>query len=207
MAHPKRETLVRRLKRQLPNFTTVTWDEKNDRWDTGSRAIGSFDPNKTHHLVLQDDAILPHRFMTGLENAMVRVPPLAPLVLFTTRSAIWRPLLDIIPRGTSYLIMDRIWWGVGIVYPSALIPSLLSYCDRGTSSQYDHRVGDYFAFRRIPVYYTWPNLVNHHPGPSLILGRSGRRRAQNFVRIPADRVDWSGGKVKVYPPREVELKL
>lgn len=208
MAHPDRQSYIPRLTRRLPQTTTVAWDRFNDRWDTGRRAIAAYDPQADYHLVLQDDAILPPTgFMTGLCNALRTIPRNSPLVLFTTRATKWLPVFRDIPRSASYLVMDRIWWGVGIVYPTHSIPELLSHGDSLSSSQYDHRAGDFYAANHIPVYYTWPNLVNHRAGPSLVEGRTSRRRAYNFTTRPPGSLQWDGLVVKVDPPASVSPNL
>lgn len=211
MAHPRRNPYVRSLLRgQLPVHTRVAFDKHNNPWETGRRAILSYldQPDYEYHLVLQDDAILPPRFMAGVRNALEAIPRNSPLVLFTTKSTIWKPTLDAIPDSVSYLVMDHIWWGVGIVYPTHSIPDLITHCDQLSTHQYDHRVGDFYASNSIPVYYTWPNLLNHRAGPSLIPGRSGRRRAHNYSPSPpVDQLKWDGKVVKVTPPDKARLKL
>lgn len=116
---------------------------------------------------------------------------------------------------TSWLIMNRINWGVGIVLPTDHIPGII---DNYTSlhhgkyvghENYDRRVSLYFEeVAHEKVWYPWPNLVEHRDSPSLIAHgdgmRSGGRHAYNF--LGADKsaldVDYGGGIVEI----PVELK-
>lgn len=203
MAHPHRKPLVKKLIADLGEYTPIAWDRNNDRWNTGKLALNLHKSSGSDYsLVLQDDAVIPPGFKQGVVNALRNVPEDSPLVLYATRTRAWSPILNPIPETVSYLIMERIWWGVGVVYPTHLIPPMIRYSDAfSQTAQYDHRASAYFELYRIPVYYTWPNLVNHQITPSLIKGRSGRRQAHNYVGGSADKVDWSGGAVKVEPPQ------
>jgi len=204
MAHPKREHMVAALQHKLGN-PPVVYDEKNDRWDTGRRSLlAHLDTGSDYALTIQDDAVIPPKFITGLRNALERVPDGSPLVLYTTRTRSWGPVLDQVPHTVSYLVMDRIWWGVGVVVPTRLIENIVAYGDGCTNPQYDHRLGSYFESEHVPVYYTWPNLCDHADVPSLIPGRSSRRRAQNYARMRADRLRWHGTIQKVDPPADIE---
>lgn len=206
MAHRSRRHLVARLLPKLGN-PPVAWDERSDRWDTGRRALEAHDPRSDYHAVIQDDAILPPMFVQGVRNALANIPPESPLVLYCTRTKQWAPVLDRVPRDASYLVMDRIWWGVGVCLPTATIPELIDFCDAGSNPHYDHRLGSFFETVGIPVYYTWPNLVDHAHVPSLIEGRSARRSAHNFVRGRADRLRWDGPTVRVEPPAAIKVPV
>ena len=204
MAHKSREIHARRLRNQLG--AQIVWDEKEDRWDTGRRALlANIGTGSKHSLVIQDDAIAPARLLPAIEKAMIRVSYGSPLVLYATRTHQWGQIFDMIPRSISYLIMERIWWGVGIVFPTDLISEMVDFCEDYPDLQYDHRLGEFFYVHRIPVYYTWPNLVNHQNLPSLIPGRIARRHAPNFVRGPADKIEWTGKMAPIAPPFGVTI--
>lgn len=180
MAHPARRRYAHALSQQLD--APIAWDEKGDRWDTGRRAweLASGD----WHVVIQDDAVLPLDFVGGVERALARVPEV-PLVLYAGGTREWWRVWDTIPEDTSYLIMRRIVWGVGIALPAKRIRPALEYGDRSrrdVRGHYDLRLSLYFEARRIPVWYSWPSLVDHRNGPSLIPGRGGNRHAYCYCR-------------------------
>lgn len=201
MAHPSRERLVHNLRRRLGADTPVAWDQIGDRWDTGRRALlAHVNAGSDRALVLQDDAVLPRGFIPGVRNALEHVPEDSPLVLFCTRTKHWSPVLNQVPADASFLVMDFIYWGPGIVVPTYMIPEIVEWCDGLDTPQYDHRLGEWFRHLGVDCLYTWPNLVDHMHVPSLISGRSSRRSAHNFVRGRADRLDWSGLKVRVVAP-------
>lgn len=54
MAHPARAAFVDELTGLLDRPAKVVWDERQDRWDTGRRAMLAYDPACTHHLVVLD---------------------------------------------------------------------------------------------------------------------------------------------------------
>ena len=81
MAHPKRADLIPALCDSIDADVPVVWDERNDRWDTGRRALLAFDPAATHHLVVQDDALVCRDLVAGLQRALPHVPREAPVGL------------------------------------------------------------------------------------------------------------------------------
>jgi hypothetical protein len=112
-----------------------------------------------------------------------------PLVLYA--GATKRERFKKVPRETSFVVMERIWWGVGVTLPVDMIPDAIAWGDTEHGDQYDHRLSAYFEAVGIPIWYTWPSLVDHRNGPSLIPGRGGGRRAYNFAG-PRTQLKWTG---------------
>lgn len=205
MAHPDRSRFVTELRSKLDRDVPVVWDERNDRWDTGSRAMAVYDPTATHHLVLQDDAVIPHDLLAGLEKALARVPDEAALCLYfgkvkRSRTSIWR-IINRTRADTSWVVTTHLNWGVGIVLPTRHIKEMLSWANmRSDIANYDIRIGRWLQHNRIPVYYPWPSLVDHRNSPSLVPGRNGRgRRAYAFIGENASALDFKadGGTIRV----------
>lgn len=204
MAHRKREAYIPELLASLDRPADVVWDTCDNRWDTGSRAMAASDPSFTHWLVLQDDAIVCGDLVAGLERALTHVPRPAPVALYAGRV---RPFSDDIrrqvtsrPRRPAWLTMPDINWGVGIVVPTNVIPSMLEWCAERPEQNYDGRISAYFTqVLGERCWYTWPSLVDHRAGDSLIPGRTARRNALRFLgeRRSALGVDWSRPHVNV----------
>jgi hypothetical protein len=98
--------------------------------------------------------------------------------------------------------MERIWWGVGIVLPTEVIPKAIEAGDAAAekgSDQYDHLLGTYFTDNQIPVYYTWPSIVQHRNTPSLVPGRVAGRHAYRYAP-DVKRVRWSDKALAVVAP-------
>ena len=82
MAHPDRAPYVDELTDALGRWVTVHWDQEGppsgnaDRvWRTARGAWLQHDPAADFHLLLQDDALVSHHLLTGLEQALEHVPP------------------------------------------------------------------------------------------------------------------------------------
>jgi hypothetical protein len=208
MAHPSRTEQVARTLDRLDRPVPVTWDEHNDRWDTGRRAMLAYDPECTHHVVIQDDLIIPRDLLAGLERALTHVPANAPLCGHVGRV---RPAQDRVRElvaqaqkaGASFLTMTQLYWGPLIVVPTAAIRAMIDYCDPLTGIEnYDLRLSRYWETEGVRVWYTWPCVVDHDDGPSLVPGRSGVNRgarphsrvAHSFCGENASvlDLDWSG---------------
>lgn len=168
MAHPKRrkqaEMLLVKLAGQGFEFCGITWDQQNDEWHTGERALrAGIDKQADYHVILQDDAILPPNFYAHVENALNNVP-LRSLVSFYTGTG--RPLPDRVTSAVkraangSWLQFNTLLWGVGIAIPTLHIAQMLeNVADR--TEVYDTRIGIGYQGQHLPVYYTNPSLVDH----------------------------------------------
>jgi hypothetical protein len=208
MAHPSREKWVPLLEEQLDN-AKVIWDEKQDRWDTGSRAMLAYDKNATHHLVVQDDAVLPPDFLAGVEKMLEYVPPENPVGLYYGR---YRPkhyktrvLFTQAQRmNASFIVHSGPWWGVGVVVPTMHIEEMVAWGhEHPDIPNYDRRMTRWFDSQAIDCWYTMPCLIEHRHGvenPSLVAGRTAlNRKAWQFVgdigNGSALQVDWEGPAV------------
>jgi hypothetical protein len=106
--------------------------------------------------------------------------------------------------------MRGLFWGVGTVIPTVLLPALVADQDRARNvAEYDRRISLYFVRHQIPIWYSWPSLVDHAAVPSLLghgqngLGHSDGRVAHRFAGEGASALDldWSGGAAVVMDPR------
>lgn len=198
MAHPKRRQQANRLLAQLANYPFIqcyiTWDEQNNEWHTGERALRSgIAAGADWHIVIQDDAILSEDFYTNVEKALTYVPTKT-LVSFYTGKV--RPYGDRVATAVaktkyaSWLRFHLLLWGVCIAVPTDHIVHMLEYCE-DRQEQYDTRIGIFYQRNMLPIYYTMPSLVDHDDdlGSLLNHGQTEERRvAHNFVSGP---VNWN----------------
>lgn len=203
MAHPSRAGMVPSVVDALDAPATVVWDEKQSRWDTGRRSLLAYDPDATHHLVVQDDAIICRDLVATLERAVTHVPAGSPVGLYTGKlRPRHRHVAAMVAHseaaGSPWFVMEGPWWGVGIVIPTHVIDELVAWGDEHPQIlNYDTRITRYFASRGIDCWYTVPSLVDHRTDHrSLIAGRTGIRHAHRFVGGSALSIDWS-----VQPPQ------
>jgi hypothetical protein len=203
MAHPKRQRWIPGLVDALDREPTVVWDRNNDRWDTGRRSLLAYDPDATHHLVVQDDALVCRDLVAGLEQAVAHTGdhPLGLYIGMVRPSAatVARKVRDAQTFGARFVKMDGPWWGVGIVVPTGHIEDLVRWADRRSDiANYDKRISRWYrTVKGLDCWYPFPSLVEHRHGeenPSLIPGRSGtNRRAWQFLGTDrsALNIDWT----------------
>ena len=203
MAHPKRNDFIADLAKKLPANTPIIWDTDGAVWLTGKRAWEKgINSNTTHWLVLQDDAILCRDLIDGVENALKYIHPQSPLSLYMGKT---RPsknrvlqLARAATPNTSFIRMNRLNWGVGVAIPTTQIHDALAYCEkRGPVTQttrYDLLLSRYFEFYRIPVWYTWPSLIDHRKTQSVLNHEFADRQAHQFIGSESSAldIDWSG---------------
>lgn len=186
MAHPSRESLVRDLVWSVDAHVEVAWDARNNEWDTGRRALAAYDPTAQWHVVLQDDALVCADLIAGLERALPHVPADAAVSLYVGRAKpyngrIARLVQQADETGCSWIALPRLYWGVGLVLPTALLDDIVLRADRTHVLEYDRRLSTVFRKMGMPVWYTWPSLVDHRDEPSLLRhDRNEHRRAHRF---------------------------
>jgi hypothetical protein len=173
MAHPDRRTMVLDLVGSIDTDVTVVWDEKSNEWDTGRRALLAADRDALYHVVLQDDALVCADLTAGLTHALTRAPRNAMVSLYIGaarphRSRVSRAIERAAETGCSWVVMPALYWGVGLVFPAALIDEIVRVGDRTPVLEYDRRLSTVARKMRMPVWYTWPSLCDHLDGPSLL---------------------------------------
>jgi len=205
MAHPKRKAAAESLALQLKHYpftdVSITWDEKNEEWDTGSRALRRGVHRSEWHVVLQDDALLTPDFYENLVGAIQAVPSKVLISLYVgTTKPMPERVLEAVEKAryASWLKSNMLLWGVGIALPSDHIEPLLDFvsdpmfCD----TVYDTRVGMFYQRNMLPVYYTMPSLVDHDDDLGSIIGTDAKapRRAH---RVATGRVNWNYAEVPI----------
>lgn len=198
MAHPKRAEMVDDLLGRLDAPATVVWDEISDRHDTGVRSLEAFDPNCTHHMVIQDDALPCRNVVAGVTEALEHVPEGHPLSCYIGQvKPFAREVNRVVAQAhedVSFLRMAGIYWGPCVVVPTDALPGLCQWFRTQTVKNYDRRMSRWFEDRHRECWYTWPPLVDHRGDESLTHSHTGRRTAHK--PLGADRsaldLDWSG---------------
>lgn len=206
MAHPSRAAFVEQLQERLE--IPVVWDERNDRWDTGKRAMMAYDPACTHHVVVQDDIIPCHDLLAGLERALGHIPPDVPLCGYVGLYSPGIPRISAAiamaeQRGASFLTMQTLNWGPLVAVPTESIEQMIAWGERLSHiPNYDRRLSRYWHLgKRRRIWYTWPSLVDHRVSDSLVPGRAkaslvnpGGRVAHTFIGEDRSAMDipWTG---------------
>ena len=171
MAHPKRRQEAEILLLQLQKYpfkeATITWDEKNEEWDTGKRSLQAGIGKGDWHVVLQDDALLTPNFYENLEGAINAVPERVMFSLYTGKV---KPMAAEISAAVekayyaTWLKHYMLFWGVGIAVPTDHIEPMLEFVSdpQFNDTLYDIRLGMFYQRNRLPVFYTMPSLVDHN---------------------------------------------
>lgn len=195
MAHPDRKKWVPALEKRLDS-PEVIWDQKGSRWDTGRRALLAHDPDATHHLVVQDDAVLSKNLLNSCRR-LIKYSGDYPVDLYMGRSSAGfrrKANKSHVERSPWFLAAGP-RWGVAVIIPVAHIADLVSFCDRDTTSDaYDGKMSLYYFRKKKSCLYTIPSLVNHREvgeNPSLVAGRHANRTAYVYDGKSAINTDWS----------------
>lgn len=200
MAHPKRTAMAKRLSKRLG--ISVVWDQQNSVWDTGRRALLARDPEATHHLVIQDDAVASRGLLAECERLLAHVPADTPVSLYMGRYRHQPRLFSMEGlveqarlQGASFAVFGGPWWGVGVIVPTGHVEAIVAHGDRSRHPNYDIRIAQYYASKRIDCWYTLPSIVEHRSGPSLVGRRGSRRHASWYHNGPLSELEWTGGSI------------
>lgn len=184
MAHPARQRFVGELVSALDGPVSIAWDRIGDRWETGRRALLSYDPEATHHLAIQDDAVVCRDLLAGTRDR-IREHPHSPISLYLGRQ---RPhgakftqlMAQARATGDRWIAFRELCWGVALVLPTDLIVPIVAWGDENSRIQnYDMRISKWLEGNRIETLYTVPSLVDHRrqaESPSLIREPNGKLR-------------------------------
>ena len=177
MAHPDRSAFIPTLQSRLGSQVPVIFDQKNDRWDTGRRSLLAYDPDATHHLVIQDDALPAPHLLLGLTRWIPRLPESA-LCLYSGNIRHFRSIYRQKAKPPCFLQMRQLQWGVAVVLPTKHIPEIVEMGDSLSKiGNYDMRITMWCVENALPVLYPQRCWVDHRKTPSLVPGRSPARQA------------------------------
>lgn len=198
VAHPDRLDAAEHLADDLDAELFVDTDRLGE-WLNHVRALRwAAEQDASHALIVQDDALPIPDFRHHAEKAIAHRP--TGLVGFYVGRTC--PRAEPVKRAVrtaekvraSWLCADTLLWGVATAVPTADIPELLAYVQH-YQAPYDLRLGRWYRDRGVPVHYTWPSLVEHADGPSLLTRhRHPRQRIAWRVGVPTR---WDGPTVRI----------
>lgn len=162
MAHPQRKSFVESLLKQLSLMNIgVSWDEKNNIWDTCRRAWLLHDKAADWHLVLQDDVILCKNFITKVNeliNKHSRNNNIFSLYL-GNREKFSKDVNRLKPKG-GLLVKKNIHHEIALCFPTKKIIDMLNYCD-SLNPDTDKVINQYVNKNNLDVIIPLPTLINH----------------------------------------------
>ncbi len=200
-AHPIREQFVAELVESIksPDAVTIAWDREEDIWDTHQRAWLQVPEWATHHLVLQDDALVCEDFYQLACSAAGRMP--ANPISFYFGNALNHPKIvrttqQAQRENASWIKASGTWWGVAVMLPRQLINDMIKFCQPRRET-YDRRLTIWCEDREHEVFYPYPSLVEHRDEPSVLYpGRRPGRKAYRYIGAGQETWDPTGGVVQ-----------
>jgi hypothetical protein len=186
MAHPARHDWIPPLLEALGDNTPVSFDDGGGIWENCKAAWRLHDPKATHHVVIQDDAIVCRDFGVRALTHIRRAEQLHARSLqfyFGNRSGLYKIATKALEKG--YVVRSQCNWGVAICLPIELIEPMIAFGDRFDIPQDDTRIKSFLRSRRIRTYYPVPSLVDHRIGDTSLVGDKAKGRcAWYFIDRP-----------------------
>lgn len=196
MAHHKRKDNVNLLFLQLiKDFPTrIIWDKSNDEWDTGKRCLEAATSTCDWTLIIQDDAVLSPYFSQNVKSYLSKAEDTLQSFYFGTGAPNDKRAKEVgkmAKEGKCDVIkLDGLYWGLCIAIPSKDCQELAKLND---GRQYDNRISQFY--REKGVCYTYPSLVDHQDGKSLIGHDKIPRKA---VTVSEDIIDFKYKVLKTF---------
>lgn len=191
---PERAALVQRTLERLGRRVPVLLDveRRGNRWNS-RRAWSAVDGHSTHHLVLEDDALVCRDFIRVAEAALTAKPDA--LVTFFT------PKIDLLKAKElhrSWARISTVFWTQAISLPTSRVAQFLKWEREHLPEDYPRKEGTLGMFvqaARMEVFCTAPNLVNHAEVPSAMGHSPPSNRVSHWFLGDGDGsgIDWSEG--------------
>jgi hypothetical protein len=185
MAHPKRADWAESLADELG--CGITWDRRNNVWDTARRSWKAADPTATHHLVVQDDARVCRDLMEAATVAAQAAGdrPVSFTAIDYKLQSERDGYLAALAAGECFYPIRRGLSTVSLMVPTRLITQMLRQCSTMSSPHDDVRIAQFFRLRRQVMLLSVPSLVDHRNpahSPSLV-GNGGTRARRDVIRF------------------------
>lgn len=196
MGHPRRQRQAHALAWALG--ATLCLDEDGDgenatgdlAWETWRNPMA---PAAEWHVVVQDDALPVPDIARQAPAALAAAPgPVVSFYLGTNYPPhTVKPCRNAIDRanttGSAWITAPALFWGVAVAIRTELVADMLRSVAR-SKLPYDQRISHWAGRAGHGIAYTWPSLVDHADGPSLIkraIPRQAPRRAYRVGRPPS----------------------
>ena len=168
MAHPERTAMAMELSLSLGGVPIV-WDKINNVWDTCKRAWEAIDKTAEYGLVLQDDVIPCHDFITRAEALLKGKYVYNFFIHYGFGARVEKALSE----GKNYFIKPSIYGEIALCMPTKYIVSMINYCESRHAVS-DTLISTWARANKIPIRYPIPSLVDHRHGESIFQKTTGR---------------------------------
>lgn len=197
--HPSRAHLLPDLLDRL-GLAQIPMGDDLSRWGSGRRALLATAPGATHHMLIEDDAIVPRHLIVTVRKALEFVPAGHPVGLYLgtpDRDDWWLRdwIMDAESIGASWIQTTAPMSAVGVVFPTEHIPELVEWGDHDDETYFDGRIARWYVKEGISCWHTWPSLVNHRPDVPSISGKALGRLAACFIGQDARIFEPSGPQI------------
>lgn len=145
-------------------------------------------------VVLEDDITLVNNFDYHVRDALRNIPdPMSSCSLYVGTGKPQPERIEHVVRKAerlraSWLVESFAIWGPALALPREMVPVMLDFV-RSSHLPYDNRLSEYLKAYGVSCYYTFPSLVDHLDGSSLITEHISVSRKAHVAREP---MGWDG---------------
>jgi hypothetical protein len=152
--------------------------------------------------VLEDDAVPVDGFNEQLENVLATyAAPVVSLYLGRLRPPHFQHMIEPATKradvlDANFIVSRQMLHAVGLAIRSDLVADMLDNLNE--ILPIDEAIGEWVNKRRYRIAYTWPSIIDHADGDTLLQHRDGHKRQPG-------RVAWRCGTRDVWTDRTVEM--
>lgn len=191
-AVPERKEIIEKLQENLRKWgleSSVSYDfEHKGSWWNLRNILQNTKKDATHHLVLQDDAVVSDNFKLNILN-LIQNHPNNLITLYANR----REIKDAYDKGLSIINLKNSLSGLANIWPVSIIEDFIIYTENKTWTEKqigknfwkhdDCRIQEYVKEKNLIMLATVPCLVEHADGNSIVGNCKGlKRRARVYFQ-------------------------
>lgn len=176
----------------LVSVEVVKDTDKSGVWPTTMRCLkDAYSRHSTHHLILQDDAVLCRDFVEVLHR-VVAANPDVPMCFYCPRKV----AEEARTAGKNWVAIDGGCWGICVLMPTPWVAEFMAWQEATFLPEFPHddeRLALWFLFTKRSVWQPVPSLVDHGASQDSLLGHSNASRKAKWFAGGADlsAVDWT----------------
>ncbi len=192
---PKRINMARSIKKELPFAKIVVDQTMQGSWPTHRKCCLKYDPNYSHHLVLEEDVKLSPNFIHHVNSIIESVPDDKIISLFHMQA--FEKGTQICQKEDRHFFTRNGSTGQAVLFPQHVMLSWLAWCDKNIRPEVpyeDTRLCLWLTYTKQTLWVCFPNLVEHLCPTSSTLGHFFNREnhvSGMFLSEYVDDIDWT----------------
>lgn len=153
-------------------------------WENCKRAWKMYAPEASHHIVIQDDALISKDFMKHVEDLLKKTPGDYAYSLYFGDELATAPQEKTKAENEGYIVRRLLGTGVATMLPTYAITRIMEWGDRNNTNIDDANIGYALQQMGMKIVYPVPCFVDHRSfkdTPTLVHSTESERTSKYFI--------------------------